>query len=401
MKSLARKIISPAFVLHTLLIVSGWDRSAFDFFGFSVRLAWLCLPLLAFYAPNIRVPVKYFLYIMAFFFLHVFSAVLSSSPARGMAYSFWIIFSYYFFFAVAFRCAGTLGTRVFDVFILNGRIQILCAALLFFAGVHDRATFIYYEPSYMAIALIPYVALCFFGNNSKLLDYLFVVLFLVVSQSANFILVIFFISACKVFSLRNSKHFLLIGGSVVGLLVCGFVYLYLDESNINHALVVGIVNGGINLDTLWLLVERGGNRVPRMKAAYDVFVNNFFFGVGPSNYINYTSNMDFSYVKDGAEWIDPEGKPPTNAFLEAGLNAGLLSLVMLLGIFIYGLLTCAKIKDFSLRWVLFSIVLVMFLMLQLDSNYLRAYCWVTMGAVFCLCGKSAHVLSEAKKNTAN
>lgn len=395
----SKKIIYPVTVLHALLFIGGWDSSAIDFFGFSIRLAWIILPFLIIYTPKARVPAEYFLYISFFFLLHIFSAIVSSSPGRGMIYSFWIIFSYYFFFSLSYRCAYQLSEQTFDIFILNGRIQILFSAILYFAGVHQRATFTYYEPSYMAVALIPYVALCFFSSKSTVLDYILIALFAGVSQSANFLTVIILFSLIKFYSIRNRKNFFLIGGSIIGLLFFGLAYLYYDKTNINHALVVGIIEGGINLDALQLLIQRGGNRVPRMEAAFDVFTDNIFLGVGPSNYINYTANMNFDYVTDGIEWIDPEGKPPTNAFLEAGLNAGIFSIVMLIGLFFYAFSKCSKIKNNNLRWLLISITLVIFLMLQLDSNYLRAYCWIAMGAVFGIFKRIANASTNEREST--
>lgn len=369
-------------ILHILLLLCGWDLSAVDFGGFNFRLAWVPLPLLLFHTQKFKIPYEYFLYVFFFFFLHLLSSIWSGVLIKGAAYSIWILFSYYFFFSIGFYCARNIGNRVFDVFLINGRFQIFCAAVMYFWGLQDRAHFIYYEPSYMAIALIPYVISSFWHSNNKTLDFSFILLFLALSQSGNFVFVLLLASLCKIYSIRRDKYFPIILTSFSVLFSSFFLYLNFDENNINHNLAVSIMNTGVNWDAIWLVIERGGNRIPRMQVAFDVLIQNLLLGTGPSNYTSYIQGIDFSHITNGFEDIEPYGKPPTNIFIEAGLNSGIFGIAILLIFFIYFLVKARKVNGRSVRVQITSIVFIYLAMLQLDSNYLRAYVWVGFGVAY-------------------
>lgn len=378
-------------ILHILLFISGWDLSAIVVSDFNIRLTWLLLPALFVFTPRFRVPISYSIFIYIFFIFHSLSALVSGHVIRGFTYSLWILFSYYFFFAIGFRCTRDLGDKVFNVLIDNGRIQIVCAAVIYFIGLQERAHLFYYEPSYMAIALIPYVASVFFGGNRKSFDFVLILLFLVISQSGNFVFVLILASLCKAYTLRKNEDFLKVVMAFGIIFSIMLVYVYLDEENINHRLIVAIWDAGISWDILWFIVERGGNRIPRMQVAFDVLSQNLFFGIGPSNFISYIQNMDFSYITNGFVDIEPYGKPPTNILIEAGLNSGLFGLVMVVILFSYFFIRSGRMANSEIRIKLQAMILISMLMLQLDSNYLRAYVWVGFGVAFAFMMKDRRV----------
>jgi hypothetical protein len=383
-------------ILHILLFICGWDLSAVVVSDFNLRLTWLFLPILFFFTPRFRVPIAYSIYIYIFFIFHSLSALVSGHFIRGFTYSLWVLFSYYFFFVIGFRCTRDLGEKVFKVLIDNGRIQIVCAAVIYFMGLQERAHLFYYEPSYMAIALIPYVASVLFGGNRKYFDFLLILLFLVISQSGNFVLVLMLASICKAYTLRDNKTFFKVVMTFGAIFIFVLVYVYLDEKNINHRLIVAIWDAGISWDALWFIIERGGNRIPRMQVAFDVLSQNLFFGIGPSNFISHIQNLDFSHITNGIEDIEPYGKPPTNILIEAGLNSGLFGLVMIVILFSYFFIRSGGIANSEIRVKLQAMILIFILMLQLDSNYLRAYVWVGFGVAFAFMMKDRRV--EFKKN---
>lgn len=369
-------------ILHFLLLICGWDLSAVDISGFNIRLTWLLLPALYLFTPRSYVPFKYAFFVYAFFIFHLLSTLVSGELFRGFIYSLWILFSYYFFFVIGFRCSHDLGDRVFKVILSNGRFQIVCATVLYLTGLQDRAHLFYYEPSYMAVALIPYVATVFFGGSNRLLDFILVLSFLIISQSGSYAFILLLAAVLKAYSLRRNENFIKVVFSFIVILICIFWYVYIDKDNINHRLIASILDTGINWESAWFIVERGGNRIPRMQVALDVLLQNFWFGIGSSNYISYIYNIDFSYITNGFEDIEPYGKPPTNILIEAGLNSGVFGLMLLIFFFGYFFAKSRKILVRETRIRLQSAIFLFFLMLQLDSNYLRAYVWVGFGVAY-------------------
>ncbi|WP_156943158.1 O-antigen ligase family protein [Pseudogulbenkiania sp. MAI-1] len=366
--------------LHILLFTAGWDLSAINISGFSVRLAWILLLAIPLLIPIAKHKKTALAFIILFYLVHVFSSLLSDNPLQGLLYSFWIVFTYLFFLHFACSACNILQAQTWNVILVNGRLQIFFAFLLYLTGIQERANFIYYEPSYMAIALIPYVATIFHLRNIKGIDVAALISYIISSQSGNFLVVLLLAGLLRFLmgglNMRKLKLLFLI--FLGGLLFT--YYLLHDESNINHATAKAILTSGASIDSAIAIAERGGNRVPRMQVALEIFWENPFTGIGPTNYISHIDGRNFSHITKDIPWIDPEGQPPTNAFIEAGVNAGILAVILLTVPFFY------IIKKNRLRShhsddskIVSAAGIIIFIMMNLDSNYLRAYVWVFFG----------------------
>ena len=379
--------------LHLLLLICAWDLSAVDIGTVNLRLAWLLLPAVALIVPRGKYHPGVFWFSILFFLVHFVAAIASASPLRGIVYSSWILFSYAFFFQLSARAAERLGIHVWQVIRVNGRLQILGAFLLFAFGWHDRAHFVYYEPSYMAIGLIPYVAVSFFYPGRRWLDMAFLSLFLFASQSGNFAIVLIIVAACWLYSVRKSSFFgPVLAGIFVMALVVG-VYVLSNKSSINYQVISEIYAHGLSLEAIQALIERGGNRIPRLEVAWKVFLENPILGVGPGNYIDHISGRDFSSVTDGLPWLDPQGRPATNILIEAAANAGIFASLLMLFSFFKLFRKSLIIQSPVVRNIVVSVLIAAACMMQFDSNYLRAYLWVALG-VCAIQSMKLHLLSR-------
>ena len=158
--------------------------------------------------------------------------------------------------------------------------------------------------------------------------------------------------------------------------------MLIDDNNINHNFIMQHYDNGFNLDTLLIIMERGGNRVPRMEAAFIVARDNLVIGIGAGNYFKEIQNINFESSIIFSDSAEIYNKPPTNIFLELIINIGLFGGVFLLFIiisFIY------KIKHSILaaskKKIYISICFTYLIMSNFDSNYLRAYAWVAFGLI--------------------
>lgn len=344
--------------------------------------------------PRTKHDSKWFYLLFCFFFIHSITALISDDPLKGIIYSGWIIFTYFTFFRLAVDCARRLGPWVWEVLIINGRFQIITAIALVAIGVHERAKFGYYEPSYMAVGLIPYIFAATFLSKRKLLDATLVVLILVFSQSANLILVIVIGLFCWLFLAKFSLRTIVALAAVILVFSLLLTFTLRNSGNPNFVVVNLFLENGISLDTVITGLERGGNRVPRIEAAWEVAKKYLFTGVGSGNYVQYTNIRNYSHISDGKSWLDPSGLPAVNVLLEAVTNAGLLAALLLVLIYYFMWHHASKHPDKLVRYAILCGLLAIAIVMQLESNYMRAYLWVAFGLYVAHSGK----ISETQIN---
>jgi hypothetical protein len=189
-------------LFNIIIICSGYDLSAIEVNSISIRLAWIFLIFFIYHLIPTAFTIYELIFIKIFIGFHLVSALISNSLG-GIYYSIWIFFNFIFFYKVSQSFAKLNSPLILERYILiNGRLQITSSVILFLTGVQERGNFIYYEPSYMALALIPYVSVCFFSNKTIKSDFLLIFTFIVVSQSVNFIIILAF-----VFFIYNQNNF--------------------------------------------------------------------------------------------------------------------------------------------------------------------------------------------------
>jgi hypothetical protein len=361
-------------LLHALILVSIFDASGFSVGGVTIRVAWLFAPLIMLFVRLKPITLVELCFLFSFCFFHLISSLYNQSYP-GLSYIVWILFNFFIFYRVAASIEIYSIIDVSKIFIISGRIQVIIGAILVFLSQHDRLTFTYYEPSYMAIGLVPYLVFSILRRRVDRFDLFCIILFVALGESALFVLLLLITLSVKILS-TNKKHTLFVFTALFFFLSTFFIIdSYNNESRANHILIKKIVDNGIDITSL---VERAGNRFPRMEAAYEVFVDNLLFGVGSMNYSNYISNIDFSHITGGVPWLEVQNLPPVNIFIEAGLNAGIFGSLLLFAVFARFTFT-TLIRGNDYRY--FLIVFLIFVAGLIESNYLRAYCWLFFGIV--------------------
>lgn len=302
----------------------------------------------------------------------VFSSLYSIEPVRSIAYTFLLLFN--------IVCVASVGKAFFSLspegfkagLVLCARVQILAGICIAALGWQARVSLFFYEPSYWAIALAPYLYITAKKNvTSCWPDWILILLAVLITKSANLmllILVAIIVSNLSSFSIKSTLRmaiFLTIIGIGLGL-----------YSQIGDDLVASTVRRILESDNIFQkCVERGGNRYPRILAALDVFQSNVLHGVGPGAFANFDK---IEAIKNTYPEFFPyhniTHSPAVNVFVEMAAEGGVFLLLSFLCYLFFGL--TGKATDETLR----DIVLVMLIGLLLESSMQRSYFWLLLGA---------------------
>lgn len=364
----------PSILFHALIFFSISDLSGISFGDITIRVGWLMAPLILLFIKSKPITFKEITFLFIFSFLHLISSIYNSNQA-GFYYIFWIFFNFLIFYRTAASSDFSANIDIPKILIINGRIQIAIGTLLVLFLQQERLTFTYYEPSYMAVGLIPYIVFSLTRQKVKSIDLFCIALFIGLGQSALFVFLIFATLSAKLLTSKNKYKILL---TAFLILISGITFTldsYENESRTNHTLVKSIVDDGFEIITL---IDRAGNRIPRINAAYEVFSENIYLGIGPGNYSNHIANINFDHITNGIPWLSVHDQPPVNIFIEAGINSGIFGLILLLVVFLrFTYLSLRYGNNYELPLIIF----LTFLSGLIETNYLRAYCWVSFGII--------------------
>lgn len=366
------------FNVFFLLAIS--DVTSVSLGGGNVRWAWVFLPFLFFLLPKRKDPKGMLLLTMLLFVTHVAASFISGFVVKGLIYSVWIWINYLFFFRAGYLIAGELREGVWAALLWGGRAQIVLGVVLVLLGVHERARFVYFEPSYLAIGLVPYLFVSLFWSREKWLDGIFLLILVIFNQSAN--MVVAMVVAMLYWLVVNRRVWISVIFLVFAILVGYISYRVVldDPASPNHGVAVWVADNGVNLDMIYAIIGRAGNRAPRFQAAMEMLQGHWLNGFGPGVYVDITANRDFDHITDGLEYLDPAGLPVINVLLEAVSNAGVLAAVVLIVVFLYVMfLVIVRVNDNDERRVMIGAMLAFGVMLQFESSYLRAYVWLAFG----------------------
>lgn len=308
------------------------------------------------------------------------SSLFSFNPMRSIGYIFSILLSFFLYFSVWKAISRKLtSSELVGVIISSGRMQICLLVLEYIAIDSERPSLFYYEPSYMAIALAPYVlvvvnnlALKNGKMSSNFLDLAFLCSFIFISKSANLILAILL---SMVFSLRGTTLKFKLYIIFLSFITLAGAYVY---SVIGSDLVAVSISKIIESDNpLIAILERTGNRWNRMVIAYDAALSNYNYviGVGAgvfsefSDYFN--SSFDYSF---GMPWNEPRGYPATNIFLELLVESGIGALISFL---FFLKVTVAEKYNHVLKMSIY----LMLTLLLIESSIMRPYLWACIAIV--------------------
>lgn len=378
------RTLSLGLLLNLFYLVASADVTSLSLGGGNVRWAWGALPFLLLLLPKGRHPKGMLTLTCALFAVHVAAALYSGLATsgfvvKGLVYSAWILVNYYFFFRAGYLITCDLRDEVWDAVLWGGRLQIFFAIALVLLGVHERARFIYFEPSYLAIGLVPYLFAAVFWSRRKWLDGGFILALIVFNQSANMMTAM--LVALAFWLVTNKRLWLSLGlATLVALAIyVGYWVALNDPANPNHDMATWVADNGINLELLSAMFSRAGNRVPRMQAALEMLDGHWLTGLGPGAYIDLTQNRNFDHLTNGLEYLNPAGLPVVNVLLEAASNAGLLAAGGLILTFVHVMRLFSRVANTLERRLMKGSMLAFGVMLQFESSYLRAYIWLMFG----------------------
>lgn len=361
-------------LLHALIFASIFDSSGVAIGGVTIRIAWVFAPLAILFLKSKKITLAEAAFLLLFSFFHLASSLYNAYYA-GFSYIIWIVFNFFVFYRVAGSKEIFLYIDIPKIFVVSGRLQIIIGALWMLFFQQERLAFTYYEPSYMAVGLIPYMAFSLLNRKINIVDVFLISLFVALGQSALFIILLLLTLSVRLFLTGNKYNIFLIAALLFISSSAFVIDSYNNDSRANHLLVRAIVDEGFDLLTL---LDRAGNRFPRMEAAYLVFTENLPLGIGPGNYSNHIQNIDFTHITNGIPWLEVHDQPPVNIFLEAGVNAGIFGALLLFLVFAwFALISLFRCKD--RRY--FVIIILTFVAGLIETSYLRAYCWIFFGIV--------------------
>lgn len=369
------------FLFSLVYFIAISDFTSVNIAGGNFRLLWLALPLVYFFIPRGREPKWPFVFASFLCLMHLMAAIASDSKLQGVFFSFWIFFNYIFFFRTAFLITLKLGDDIWKVVLLGGRVQVVFGILFVFFGLHERAQFLYFEPSYLAIGLVPYVFTIFFWVEKKSLDFFLLFSLVAFNQSANLMLAIAIASFFWLFVNKRIWQSLLGFFFVLISAYVAFLFALSNPASPNHAVASWLSDNGVSAELVTAILSRGGNRVPRMEAAFEILEEgNWWVGVGPGSYIEMTKVRDFGHISGAVAYLDPAGLPAVNILLESALNAGIFSTICMVIFYLYCLrLAAVEVKNFRERSLILGAMLAFGLMMMFESSYLRAYIWIAFG----------------------
>lgn len=326
------------------------------------------------------------LFIVLAFFLSCFPSVLASfAIGTSMGYMVWIIFNFLFISCVFKHLAEVDYYSTIKGVINSYRVQIIAGALFYFVHLQDRAHFLYYEPSYFAIALIPYVIMVLCSVLQKdsivitpsisLMDFFLCLVAIYTTKSANLLLV-FLIGFC-VISLHGRKKFIKVSASLF-ILALAFIFLYYYAQQNDDLIAMTFKNIFMSGDIVDGLRDRAGNRWYRFEMAYKIATEHFW-GVGIGAYIEYTlSNMSLYPQYSQLPWyLNPIGLPVINLYIEMAATCGWLALVIWL-FWHYRLLFSRKVRLFKGTVIYYSLLVSMIILIT-ESSFMRPYYWILIG----------------------
>jgi len=346
------------YLLVFLIILSTIDR--FDSYylstnilGITVRYSHILSILPALFLiryKNFGLPLLF--YIIALSISGIYNNTFNSSISLIIV----ILFSYYIFYLPALCFAERHPDLGIKAILQSSRILMLVGICLQLSGYTQRMGAFFYEPAYMSIFMAAYASLCF--TESKLvkpIDYILLVLFLYLSISAAFILVIF--GVALYFLLANKNKILKVLSFAYLLLI--FYYFSIERSNLNYNIIEAFLRFDFQ-NLLEFSKQRTGERLNFFMISLQEVIESPLFGIGPRS---------FQSIYNGI--------PPANIFFQIILESGLLGfLICILAIknFFCDVRALSYYKNFI---TCTSIALLV--TLQIESTYMRAYLWIFFG----------------------
>lgn len=347
--------------------MAGMDWPSINFSGINIRYSWLFVVFFVILRfINISLSYRSVLFIGFFILSMLPSTMLSINIHKSFFYIWWVLFNYIFFYSASIFYIKNHRHDFFNALIWFSRVNILIAIIFYLVDFQIRPSAFFYEPSYLSIALIPYCCLVFVNQNlckCNRVDYIFIFIFLLISQSGVFLITILLAIFFGI-NFKNIKYIILMFVSII---------LYLLYSDDYNSIYFFDVIGNITSIDVYQFFSRAGNRFPRLLSTYDVALNHFYFGVGLGSYDSYTHLVNVDLYDFSNEYLSGYGQPGVNIWLELFATGGVFPFLILTFFTFYLPFEIIK-SQYNVRFKLILYVII-FLIMMIESNFLRAYLW--------------------------
>lgn len=360
--------------IFLLIFLSGCDLIGVSFFGANIRLLYVFSFMVFIYNFRfIDVSKKSSFFLLIWFLLSSFSLFNSFNVAKGVFSLLWMLLNYLFLISLIVSIVKRFfitRNMLYGLVLYVYRVQLIIGFLLVLFGVNERVQAFYYEPSYMSISLSIYVSIVFHEfllNEIRYFDIALILLFLIMSFSANFIIVVLLFMGLFFVRFYSSKYLLVL----IFIALLGYFYVeFVDD--INTTVLRGVLNGSADISDV---LNRGGNRLSRFLSARDVFISNPWFGVGLSSYEDFSLIHGITDYSHGVDYLSAVGLPPVNIYIEVLATIGIIGFSGFASFWLY----YVRLAILNMWSPFSSAFLVMLLVLNLESNFLRPYLWLSVG----------------------
>ena len=213
-------------------------------------------------------------------------------------------------------------------------------------------------------------------NNEKYTshsDIIFLVLAIFITKSFNLIIICFLVPiilfAFEKGKLRNLLIFSLLGSVIYQ----AFKFYISNSDDLISKTFQNIIDSG---DVITSLLERTGNRWPRMQLTNEIALQNFW-GVGIGTMDEYSLNHYFSNFSYLPDYLSPIGYPPINIYLEIAATCGWLALAVWLLWHFY--IIKQNVNSQKSDSVITCSLIVIMIIMMIESSFLRPYYWMLLG----------------------
>lgn len=369
------------------MVVSFLDYPYFPVGALHLKIAYLVFP---FYLPFVlymsrcSLDRRLLLYTAVFITCLIPSVLYSTALTISLSFLFGalvcviVMWSFY-------ELTKGLGHHTIDMMVWIYRCTIALTIPLVALGLQPlphRGSFTLYEPSYWAIALIPYFCIVFhrlFAGRRKgaVLDSILILTAIVLSQSASMVLWCALSFLLLAIAMKRLRLKVVIAAVALGASALFGLY-QLNDRAANFFDSVSAVSDWSHV--LVAVAFIGGNRLQRTSEAFRAVLQHPMVGVGLGALVRYTTihfNVnDFTVLGTSVADFDTS-LPVTNMFLELWAESGILGLASFLLLIKY----VFKMANIPALLALRVALCITLLSLVVESSYLRPYMWLLLGVI--------------------
>jgi O-antigen ligase len=382
-------------VVFLSMLMLGGDKVAISISGLNFRVVFpLLMTAVALLYLKVERRISFDTTLGFFFFAlctaGALSVIGSQAPLKSVGYTIWVLFDFFIVISVCYNFAKLYDVELtLSLWLLVFRIHAVLLVLEFIRNVafhtFDRPHLWFYEPSYLAVFMTGYYGAALYLALSRGRRYLWDVALIAVAvltmSSATAIFGVLFATLFNVLIARQRLK-LLIWSSLVFSGGLGLLYTFLKDTRY-FQLTAGFLfqEGGINL-----ILERGGDRWPRVLIGWDAFLHHPWLGVGIGADDAYMHTAAYPEQVVGMLRAITDvraGEPFCNIFVEVlgtmGI-VGFIPFICILGYAAWRMSGLGQKQHPPPEAVVFlTAFFCTLLAMQLDGTVLRYYVWSPLG----------------------